>query len=67
LRFTSGLDWNTGHNLDALNDLLSGGFGVFDYHEKIKLKWINYSQSKLKLGIDFFGDIQKDNKRASTH
>ncbi len=25
---TKDLDWKTGHNLNALNDLLRGGFGV---------------------------------------
>ena len=41
--------WKTGHNLDALNDLLRGGFGVFD-DEPIKINWINYEKSKNDLG-----------------
>jgi RNAse (barnase) inhibitor barstar len=28
---TNDLDWKTGHNLDAFNDLLRGGFGVYEY------------------------------------
>lgn len=46
---TKDLEWKTGHNLDVLNDLLRGGFGVFD-DEPIKIKWINYEKSKNDLG-----------------
>ena len=28
---TKDLDWETGHNLDAFNDLLRGGFGAYEY------------------------------------
>lgn len=43
---TRGLDWQTGHNLDAFNDLLRGGFGVHDYEEPINLIWQNSDKSK---------------------
>ena len=33
--FTKNLVWKTGHNLNAFNDLLCGGFGVFEYEEAI--------------------------------
>ena len=36
---TKDLDWETVHNLDAFNDLLRGGFGVYEYEEPIKLTW----------------------------
>jgi RNAse (barnase) inhibitor barstar len=49
---TKDLNWKTGHNLDAFNDLLRGGFGVFEYGEQIKLIWKNTSKSKLDLGSD---------------
>ena len=39
---TKDLNWKTGHNLDAYNDLLRGGFGVHEYEEPIVLRWINY-------------------------
>ena len=48
--FTKDLNFQTGHNLDAFNDILSGDFGVFDYTEKIKLIWINFEKSKIDLG-----------------
>ncbi len=39
------LTWKTGHNLDAFNDLLRGGFGVHEYNEPILLIWKNYKKS----------------------
>lgn len=32
---TKGLTWRIGHNFDAFNDLLRGGFGVHEYGEPI--------------------------------
>ena len=43
--FTKDLKWKTGHNYDAFNDLLHGGFGVFD-EGPILIKWLNYKKSK---------------------
>lgn len=48
---TQGLDRKTGHNLDAFNDLLRGGFGVNDYEEPINLVWRNSKKSKQDLNI----------------
>ena len=47
---TKDLQWATGHNLDAFNDLLRGGFGMHEYHEPITIRWINYDKSKKDLG-----------------
>jgi RNAse (barnase) inhibitor barstar len=47
---TKGLKWETGHNLNAFNDLLRGGFGVYEYEEDVEIKWINFSRSRNKLG-----------------
>jgi RNAse (barnase) inhibitor barstar len=47
---TKDLAWKTGHNLDALNDLLRGGFGVHEYGEPIKLIWKNFSKSRADFG-----------------
>lgn len=46
---TMDLTFKTGHNFVAFNDILRGGFGVFD-EEPITLKWINYEKSKKDLG-----------------
>lgn len=49
-KLTKGLDGKIGRNLDALNDVLTGGFGVHDYEEPIQIKWINSVKSKKDLG-----------------
>lgn len=48
---TKELDWITGHNLDAFNDLLRGGFGVHEYEEPIKLIWQHSDKSKIDLNM----------------
>ena len=48
-KLTKDLHWKTGHNLNAFNDLLRGGFGVHDYEEEIKLIWMNFAKSKRDL------------------
>ena len=54
---TKDLDWKTGHNLNAFNDLLRGGFGVHEYGEKLEITWINASKSRKDLGEDLFNTI----------
>ena len=46
---TRNLDWKTGHNLNAFNDLLRGGFEVHEYEEPITLIWLNSEKSKADL------------------
>ncbi|QIK53287.1 Barstar (barnase inhibitor) [Dysgonomonas sp. HDW5B] len=43
---TKDLDWQTGHNFDAFNDLLRGGFGVYEYAEPVMIIWTSFSDSK---------------------
>jgi len=47
---TKNLGWETGHNLDALNDILRGGFGVYGYEEQIKMIWLDIKKAKSDLG-----------------
>jgi len=49
---TKDLNWKTGHNFDAFEDILKGGFGVHEDGEPIVIKWINYEKSKKDLGND---------------
>ena len=46
---TRNLNFKTGHNFTAFNDLLRGGFGVFE-EGPILIKWRNYEKSKADLG-----------------
>lgn len=47
---TRNLQWKTGHNLNAFDDLLCGGYDVHEYNEPITVRWINYNKSKKDLG-----------------
>jgi RNAse (barnase) inhibitor barstar len=47
---TKDVTFKTGHNLDALYDILKGGFGVHEYNEELQITWINASKSKIDLG-----------------
>lgn len=46
---TKDLTFSIGRNLDALNDVLRGGFGVHE-DEPILIQWINYQKSMSNLG-----------------
>ena len=54
---TRKLERKTGRNLDALADLLSGGFGFHEYGEKIEVFWSNSEKSKNDLGEKFFNIV----------
>ena len=49
-KLTKGLEWRIGRNLNAFNDVLTGGFGIHDYEEHIILIWKNAEKSKRDLG-----------------
>lgn len=44
-------DWKVG-NLDGFNDLLYGGFGVFENQDEIELIWKEAEKSKNDLGFE---------------
>ncbi|WP_284461256.1 ribonuclease inhibitor [Chryseobacterium sp.] len=46
----SGADWKVG-TLDGFNDILYGGFGVFEYCEEIEIVWKESEKSKKDLGL----------------
>ncbi|RAJ08226.1 RNAse (barnase) inhibitor barstar [Chitinophaga skermanii] len=45
-------DWLLGQSLDALNDLLYGGFGLIKLDEPVLLVWEHFEESKKALGVD---------------
>ena len=45
-KFTRDLGWKIGRNLHAFNDVLRGGFGVYEYDERIGIIWNNSGKSK---------------------
>jgi RNAse (barnase) inhibitor barstar len=50
--FMAGEDWRLGPSLDALDDLLYGGFGVLHGVDRVVLVWTDIERSRLALGID---------------
>ena len=45
-------EWKIGHSLDALDDLMYGGFGEIKQDEPVQLIWKNISKSKESLGLE---------------
>lgn len=44
-------DWKIG-TLDGFNDVLYGGFGVFEHHEEIEIVWKESEKSREDLGLE---------------
>lgn len=40
-----------GRNLNAFDDVLSGGFLTYEYGERIRITWVNSAKSKKDLGV----------------
>ncbi len=47
---TRDLTWRPGHNMDALHDLLRGGFGVHEVGESIEFCWTHAGKSRRDFG-----------------
>lgn len=45
-------DRNVGYNLDSLNDVLRGGFGMHGYGEPVQITWKNFAKSRDDLGTE---------------
>jgi hypothetical protein len=45
------VDWKVG-TLDGFNDILYGGFGVFENNDEIDLTWKEFKKSKQDLGLE---------------
>lgn len=50
--FMFGEDWKIGSSLDALNDVLYGGFSGMTANEPIQITWKNIESSKKALGYE---------------
>lgn len=58
--FTKDIPFETGHNLDAFNDILRGGFGTHERGEPITIRWISFSKSRKDLGYAATAEYHKD-------
>lgn len=45
-------DWRLGESLDALNDLLHGGYGAIAGSEPVTLVWRGFETSRAALGVE---------------
>jgi len=50
--FMQDVDWTLGPSLDALDDLLYGGYGALDGDASATLVWTHFAASRDALGID---------------
>jgi RNAse (barnase) inhibitor barstar len=50
--FMADEDWNLANSLDALNDLLYGGYGAIKGREPIRLVWRDMANSASTLGME---------------
>ncbi len=48
--FMAGEDWQLGHSLDALDDMLYGGYGVLAGHESATVIWQDIEKTRSALG-----------------
>lgn len=48
--FMTDEDWKIGHSLDALNDLMYGGFGAMKNTRAVTLLWLDADKSREALG-----------------
>lgn len=44
-------DWELGASLDALDDMLYGGYGAAKGNAPVRLRWLNAERSRARLGI----------------
>ena len=49
--FMAGEDWTLGPSLDALDDMLYGGFGAIDGDEPVTLVWTDFERMGCVLGL----------------
>ena len=49
--FMAGEDWKLGESLDALDNLLRGGYGAIRGREPVRLVWKDMASSRSALGV----------------
>ena len=50
--FMAGEEWTLGYSLDALDDMLYGGFGAIDGDEPVTLVWGGFERMRVVLGVE---------------
>ena len=70
--FMAGVDWTLGPSLDALNDMLYGGYGALDGDAPVTLVWTDFVASREALGVEatrqyLLGKLAHPERFNSTH
>ena len=70
--FMAGVDWTLGPSLDALNDMLYGGYGALDGDARVTLVWTDFEASRKALGVEatrqyLLGKLAHPERFNSTH
>ena len=60
--FMKDTDWKVG-TLDGFDDILYGGFGVFENNEKLEIIWKESQKSKEDLGFDLTKEFYENKIR----
>ncbi len=60
--FMKDTDWKVG-TLDGFDDILYGGFGVFENNEKLEIIWKESQKSKKDLGFDLTKEFYENKIR----
>ncbi|MCD9004890.1 barstar family protein [Luteimonas sp. XNQY3] len=50
--FMTGVGWQLGHSLDALDDMLYGGYGALDGDAPVTLVWTDFEKNRGDLDVD---------------
>lgn len=50
--FMANESWQLGESLDALSDMLRGGYGALMHSDTATLYWLNFEKSRRDLGYD---------------
>jgi RNAse (barnase) inhibitor barstar len=50
--FMTGVDWTLGPSLDALDDMLHGGYGALAGDAPVMLAWTDFEASREALGVE---------------
>jgi len=50
--FMADAGWTLAHSLDALDDMLYGGYGALDGNAPVTLVWTNHEENRRDLGLD---------------
>ena len=50
--FMAGVDWTLGPSLDALDDMLYGGYGALDGDAPVTLVWTAFEKNRQDLGVE---------------